>query len=421
VENLAFFPFHCCKSLAAPMIMVMVRRALVLGGGGARGAYEVGVLSYLLAELPRELGRRLHFDVVVGTSSGAINAAFLASAATDPAAAVTALAERWRKLHIAQVYELGMQRLWKAPLALFRGRSSQRAPVALLSAAPLHRMLHSEIDWRGIQKSISEGALSAVAITATEFATSRNVVFVEGNREASDIWLSRNPQVRPVAVKLSARHVLASAAIPLIFPPVEVAGRYYLDGGLAQHSPLRPAIRLGAERILVISLRKSVSFDEAEAIAAERGGLPPTWGQVVGKTMNALLLDRTAQESARVERMNRLLRWGRERVGDDFAHVLREEVREEGGMGYREVQSMAISPSQDLGCMALRYAAPEFLGSVDDGTRRFLRFLSLVGSSEESDALSYLLFEPSFVTSMMELGRADARARRDELVGFFTD
>jgi len=403
------------------MIGVVTKRALVLGGGGARGAYEVGVLSYVLEELPRELGRTLQFEIIVGTSSGAINAVFLASAAGDPAAAVTSLAERWRRLHIDQVYELGMKRLWRAPLALLGGRSVRRGPVALLSAAPLHKMLHSEMNWQGVRESLSSGALSAVAITATEFATSRNVVFVEGNREASDVWLSRNPQVCLLSVTLSARHVLASAAIPLIFPPVEVGGRYYLDGGLAQHAPLRPAIRLGAEKILVISLRKRVSFAEAEKIAQERGGLPPTWGQVVGKTMNAILLDRTAQEADRVERINRLLRWGRERVGDDFDFALGERIQQEGGMAFREVLSMAISPSEDLGCMALRHASPEQLSNLDDATRRFLRFLSLVGSSEESDALSYLLFEPGFVTEMMALGRADARARRDELVEFFSD
>jgi len=403
------------------MIGAVTKRALVLGGGGARGAYEVGVLLYVLEELPRELGRPLHFDVIVGTSSGAINGVFLASGAEDPAAAVTSLAERWRRLHIKQVYELGMKRLWRAPLALLGGRNVRRGPVALLSAAPLHKMLHDEMNWAGIRDSVSSGAVSAVAITATELATSRNVVFVEGNPEASYAWLSRTPQVQPLSVTLSARHVLASAAIPLIFPPVEVGGRYYLDGGLGQHAPLRPAIRLGADRILVISLRKAVDFAEAERIAEERGGLPPTWGQVVGKTMNAILLDRTAQEAERVERINRLLRWGRERVGEDFDRALGERIEEEGGMAFREVLSMAISPSEDLGCMALRHASAEHLGDVDDGTRRFLRFLSLVGSSEESDALSYLLFEPSFVTEMMALGRADARARRDELVAFFAD
>ncbi len=403
------------------MLGVVTKRALVLGGGGARGAYEVGVLSYVLEELSRELGRPLHFDIIVGTSSGAINAAFLASGAGDPAAAVTSLAERWRQLHIDQVYELGMKRLWRAPLALLGRRSARRGPVALLSAAPLHKMLHAEMNWQGIRESLSSGVLSAVAITATELATSRNVVFVEGNREASDVWLSRTPQVCPLSVILSARHVLASAAIPLIFPPVEVGGRYYLDGGLAQHAPLRPAIRLGAEKILVVSLRKTVSFAEAENIAKERGGLPPTWGQVVGKTMNAILLDRTAQEAERVERINRLLRWGRERVGEDFDLALGARIRAEGGMAFREVLSMAISPSEDLGCMALRHASPDQLGDLDDATRRFVRFLSLVGSSEESDALSYLLFEPGFVTEMMALGRADARVRRDELVEFFAD
>ena len=378
-------------------------------------------MRYILEELPRELGRPVCFDIIVGTSSGAINAAFLAASAGEPARAARELADRWGNLHISQVYELGIDRLWKAPLALLGGNRGRRAEVALLSAAPLHRMLHREMNWQGIREAISCGALSALAITATELATSRNIVFIEGSREASDRWLSRNPQVRPMSVTMSARHVLASAAIPLIFPPVEVGGRYYLDGGLGQQAPLRPAIRLGADRILVISVRKEVGFVEAESIAAQRGGLPPTWGQVLGKTMNAILLDRTADEAERVERVNRLLRWGRDRFGEDFDELLGQRIQEEGGAAYREVRSLTIRPSKDLGCMALEHMHPGQLASSDDATRRFLRFLALVGSSSEGDALSYLLFEPAFTTEMMELGAADALARHADLAAFFTD
>jgi len=300
-------------------------------------------------------------------------------------------------------------------------RREKSAQIALLSAAPLHRMLHNELNWQGIGESIDSGSLSAVAITATELATSRNIVFIQGGRQASEVWLSRNPQVRPMPVTLSARHVLASAAIPLIFPPVEVGGRYYLDGGLGQQAPLRPAIRLGAERVLVISLRKKVGFEEAEEIAKDRGGDAPTWGQVLGKTMNAILLDRTAYEAERVERINRLLRWGRGNFGDDFDSELGKRISEEGGIAYREVGTLSISPSEDLGCMAMQHVGASQRDGVDDGTGRFLRFLARVGSSSESDALSYLLFEPAFCIEMMELGMADARRRSEELTRFFAD
>ena len=168
----------------------------MLGGGGARGAYEAGVLRYVLEELPRELGHSVCFDIIVGTSSGAINAAFLASLAADPARAAEELSERWRNLRTSRVYELGVDRIWKAPLSLLGGRRGKRAEVGLLSAAPLHQMLHRDLNWQGIRDAIGSGALQAVAITATELATSRNIVFIEGSR----------PRRRPTGTGLCAGH-----------------------------------------------------------------------------------------------------------------------------------------------------------------------------------------------------------------------
>ena len=344
------------------MLGWMKRYALVLGGGGARGAYEVGVLSYILGDLAASLGRPIGFDIIVGTSSGAINAAFLASGARDPAACVEALAERWRQLHVQQVYRLDFNRLWRAPLGLI-GRRSARHDVGLLSSEPLRRMLEEEMDWASIRESVRCGALYAVAVTATEFATSRNVIFFEGVEEARQRWSYNMSQVRPVATELRPEHVLASAAIPLIFPPVEVAGRYYLDGGLGQQSPLRPPLRLGADRILAISLRKRVPAEEAERIVAERSGRPPTWAQVLGKTMNAVLLDRTEQDVARIERMNRLLRWGQQEYGEEFNLALSNRLGPESWVPYRDVPCLGVSPSEDLGCMAARHVRPEHLSA----------------------------------------------------------
>ena len=267
---------------------------------------------------------------------------------------------------------------------------------------------------------MEEGRLRAFAVTATELATSRNIVFFEGDEHCGGLLRSQNPFVRPQAVKIGPEHVLASAAIPLFFPPVKVEGRWFADGGLGQNTPLRPAIRLGADRILVITLRAPMSVESGDERALRVGGRAPSWAQMVGKTMNTVLLDKAVHDVKRIERMNRILEWGTARWGDDFVESLGEVVEPERGAAYRPIRTTVIAPSIDLGALAQEVALEGHFGDVDPITRRMLSGLARAVGASDNDALSYLLFTRVYIDRLIELGRKDAEARRDELVGFFS-
>jgi NTE family protein len=215
--------------------------------------------------------------------------------------------------------------------------------------------------------------------------------------------------------------VQASATIPLLFPPTQVGDRYYVDGGLGQQTPLRPALRLGVDRVLVISLRKTLAVGEGEEVACCRAGEPPTWAQVLGKTMNSVLLDTAGHDVERLRRWNRMIDWGERQYGPDFPERLSGFLAEERGAAQRRVQPLLISPSVDLGEMAIdsvRRSRPSAAGLV---TRLAVQALARTGSQSENDALSYLLFDRAYLAEVLALGERDAAERHDELVGLFAD
>lgn len=395
--------------------------SLVLGGGGARGAYEAGVLRYIFERIPAETGQPIRFSSIVGTSAGAINAAFLAAWAHDLATGARVLCERWASLSIPRVYRIGMRQLWRVQRSLFKAsEDGGSGEVALVDASPLHELLRAEVDWERLQKNLEEGHLDVFSVVATELATSRSVVFFQDGGRYDVDWESHNPYVRPRNVQITADHVLASAAIPLLFPPVEIDGRWYIDGGLGMNTPVRPALRFGADKLLVVSVRKHLTVFQGERIARERGRNAPTWAQVVGKTMNAVLLDRANHEVERIERVNEILRWGTQRYGEEFAVELGRLLHGERGAPWREIDPMLVDPSSDLGALAADFVRREgFAEDADEVTRRVLRFLAQASQTGENDALSYLMFDPPFLAELLELGWADARERHDELVEFF--
>lgn len=399
----------------------MPRIALVLAGGGARAAWAAGVLHYLGHVLAPRLGTDLRFDVITGTSAGAINGAMLASMVDDLPTATSRLWDHWHGLDIGQVYRIGARQLWRVPRSILSDTSGRPwGEVALADVTPLRRMLREGVDWGRLHRIIRDGKLSAFSVTATELATSRSVVFVEGPEPNSPVLDSTNPFFRPRLARIGPEHVLASAAIPLVFPPVKVGGRFFLDGGLGMNTPLRPALRLGADRVLVLSLRHHRTMEESEAIGRKHGGATPTWAQVVGKTMSAVLLDRSVHEVDKMERVNRLLDWGSDLFGPTFVNELGAFITGERGIPYRAVRPLLLAPSVDLGALASEVTQRASFGSgADEVTIRALRFLSGANESGENDAMSYLLFDPTFVRELLEIGRRDAEANRDALEAFF--
>lgn len=401
----------------------MPRIALVLSGGGARAAWAAGVLRYIGRVLVPRLGDRAGFDIITGTSAGALNGALLASMNDDLPAAVERLWDHWHGLDIGRVYRIGARQLWRVPRSILSDQSGKpRGEVAIADVNPLRHMLQEGVDWARLHRVIREGKLGAFSVTATELATSRSVIFIEGPSPDHPMLGANNPFFRPRLARIGPEHVLASAAIPLLFPPVKVGGRYYLDGGLGMNTPLRPALRLGADRVLVLSLRHDRTLEEGEDFGRTHGGVTPTWAQVVGKTMSAILLDRSVHDVHRLERINRMLDWGADQIGPGFERDLGTFMTGERGVPYRRVRPLLLSPSRDLGQFASEVTRDEKFGAgADEVTIRALRFLSGANESGENDAMSYMLFDPVFIRELLDIGERDARDNHDALEAFFAE
>ena len=259
-----------------------LKTGLVLSGGGARGAYEVGVLRYLREELPRVLGYSPRIDVVCGTSVGAINAAFFAATADEPALQARKLCDAWRSLRVEEMFELSLRELMRATRLLFGAEppasvAGELRRGGILNTSGMERLVVRTIPWRKISTNIAAGHLEALAVSATHVATGKTVVFVERRGGGLPPW-SRDPAVRAEAATIGPFHVLASAAIPVLFPAVAINEAYYSDGGLRQNTPLSPALRLGADRLLVISLKHlATPSEEAQQAAQNVEGTSIAW------------------------------------------------------------------------------------------------------------------------------------------------
>src|SRR3954468_14857301 len=277
--------------------------ALVLSGGGARGAYEVGVLRYVLGKLAPRLGDFARPRIFSGTSVGAINACALAAHHDVPDFAIREIGDRWLELGLDNVFRRG----WRDLAGLLRwllGSASKDGPKSLLDAAPLADLVRTVIPWRSLHQGIADRKVLGVTVSATDIETGHTVVFVETSEHA--LLVSRDRAVDWAAVRLTAQHALASAAIPIIFPAVRVAGRMYSDGSLRQNTPIAPALRLGAGRVLVIGLRTPAPVSAAKAGRQEpeeqKAFSSPLY--LFGKLLDALLLDRVENDLANLRMVN---------------------------------------------------------------------------------------------------------------------
>jgi NTE family protein len=395
----------------------------VLAGGGARGAYEAGVLSYLHEHVYPELPPGFEFDVVSGTSVGAIHAAYVAASAHLSGGVRTrALVQTWTGMRVRDVLRLSPRDLLGVPLRalgltrLARGGRGAALPDAvggLVDLAPLERIVADRIPWEHAHGNLLAGRPGALAVSCTEVRSGRVAVFLDGPLADVAPW-TFDPGAVAVATQITAQHVRASAAIPFLFPAVRIGDHLYVDGGLRMNTPLSPALRLGAERVLVIALKHQPGVLGGVPVYDEDVITQPAF--LMGKVLNALLLDRLEYELQRMELVNAWIEHGTKAYGDDFLETINVAVRAQRGADYRPVRALVVRPGEDLGRLAgeaYRSGNVASLGVLP----ALLTRLALRGvPDDEADLLSYLLFDACYTRRLVELGREDARARHDEIL-----
>ncbi len=383
---------------------------LVLTAGGARGAYQAGVLKRI-AELPALRGRPSPFPIVAGASAGAINGALLAAKSERFDLAASELARVWGELRVERVFRADAAALLRTGLGLARdfvagSLVGSTVTQGLLDTAPLGELLRGAFPQRGIAQALARGHLYAVAITATSYHSGRCFTFVQG-QPGHPIWQKSRRRVVPAT--LTHRHILASASIPIVFPAVRVgpgaSELWFGDGGLRLVTPLSPAIRLGAERVLAIGVRsaraaQTLAREEAASGARAPRLLAPPLAQVCGVFLNAIFLDHLDTDLDHLVRMNELI------AAQPPAPSVREPMR--------HVAPLALSPSEDLALVAQRFAQrmPRLL-------RRVLEGLG-TPDAQSADLMSYLLFDGAYTGALVEIGYRDAAARIGEIEAFLS-
>lgn len=395
------------------------RSALVLSGGGSRGAYEAGVLAHVFEHVMPRLGPAAAFDILSGTSVGAIHAAFTAATPEVPGAErARQLTLPWLSMELANVFRLAPSDLVGVPLRALgwapRRRRREGIVGGLVDVAPLENLVRRSVPWSALRENLYERRQAVLCVSCTEVRSGRVTIFMDGPLADPTPWL-HDPGGEAILTELSDRHVRASAAIPFLFPAVRIGERYYVDGGLRMNTPLSPALRLRAERIVVIALKHSPEPDPAAPAYAEDVITQPAF--MLGKVLDALLLDRLEYELHRIGLINAVIEQGRSLYGDDFAERINVAVREQRGVGFRTVRTVTIRPSEDIGRIAA-HCHRETGGARSLGLLPALlaRAASSGVPADEADLLSYVYFDHRFTGQLVEMGREDARAHEDDLL-----
>ncbi len=377
---------------AAKSLDARPKVALVLTGGGARAAYQVGLLRYLARHYPD-----FRFDILVGVSAGAINASFLAAHRDDIREVVDGLTDLWLGLTPARVFRVDTAALARSVVrwALRLASGGHRlAPTTrgMVETSPLERLLHDALDADpggripGIADNLAQGRLGSLALSSVDWATARTVTWVQG--ELADGWRRPTRESRPA--EITVPHIMASASLPLLFPAVWVDGSWFGDGGVRLTYPLSPALHLGADRIIAVSTRFHPIGGGPRP--PDTTGYPPP-AQVAGVLMNAVFLDQLDQDARRMHYVNRLLR----------------EIPGKRDDNLRPVVLAIIRPSEDLGRLAGRFEAR---------LPRPFRFMTRgLGTRQTAspDLLSMLMFQPDYVRALIECGERDAENNRQRL------
>ncbi|KHD88152.1 MAG: hypothetical protein OM95_10275 [Bdellovibrio sp. ArHS] len=372
------------------------KMGLVLSGGGARGAYQVGVLA-AVQKISETSGILPRFEYLSGVSAGAINASSLAANCENFKNASETLVKLWSEVTVDRVFstdaltmgKIGFQWMSELSLGSLTGTTPGRA---LLETSPLRTLIHDNMNYDKVAQNFKDGHLKALAITAINYATSATVTFIQGQDQLPSWNKGRKYSERTI---ISTDHIMASSAIPLLFPPVQVDDRFFGDGAVRNHAPCSPVIYLGAEKLLVIGVRRQAGIAYEER--AQQTTKSPNVARVINTILNGVLLDAIEQDIDRLRRLN------------EYALAIPSDQQQK--ISLRPLDYLFISPSADIGEMAVQKARKL------PGVVRYL--LKGLGSLEDaSEIISYLLFDPGFCSDLIEIGYKDGMAQKDELIAF---
>lgn len=367
---------------------------LVLTGGGARAAYQAGVLN-AIAEITGF--EEIPFSIISGYSAGALNGAWLASRNDNFKTMTSQLVEAWASISAEDIFNVGAISFSRIAYRWLRDRttgalSDRRQITYLLDTSPLAKYIENKIDFKALNQNVENSKFHAVSISATDYRTGHSVAFYNGHRDITD-WERLNR--KSIRTEISAEHILASSAIPIFFPPVKIAQSYFGDGMVRLNTPLSSAVRLGAEKLLIIGSRGPSSTSNTAAA----GGI--TLGEIVGTILNGLFFDSLDGDIARLRRINRAVA------------ALNQDERASQPDRLREIPFLNLNPSHDVA------QVPSCQLSRMPMTLNYLLKGIGVSKGKGSDLLSYLAFEPAYLRSLIQAGHEDTMASSDKVLEFF--
>jgi NTE family protein len=381
--------------MSGPTLTRKPKLALILSGGGARAAYQAGVARALAEHVPAD--QACPFPIICGTSAGAINAAALAAGACDMRQAAESLCAVWSRLTVGDIYQADAAHLtlaaWRMVRSLLPGSNKERR-LALLDHAPLAALLSREIDFSRIAHSVAAGVLEALTITASSYQSGMSVSFCTGTTSL-ELW--RRAQRMAIRADIEATHLLASSAIPFIFPPVEIGGEYFGDGAMRQMAPTAPALHLGADRILVVGAARTGTRTTPSLASGA-----PSLAQVGSHVLAGIFTDALGTDLEKVRLINVAVR------------QIPAEQLDRSPMPLRDVAMLVLTPSVPLETLAIDY-----VHRLPAALRMLLRRTGGTTAGGEG-LLSYLLFDGQFCAALIDLGYRDARAKRAELETLLT-
>lgn len=375
--------------------------ALVLSGGGARGAYQVGVLQGI-SEILKKEKIEPPFRILSGTSAGAINTAKLASTSGDFHSAVAELVQLWSKIKTDQVFKADIMSLNTLGLGALLG-GKQKKFNSILDTAPLRNLIDKNCDFKNVQSNLEKGLFDTVIITANNYSRNSAVSFIQtASRVNEQLMKWKELRRKAVHAQLQPEHILASSAIPMLFPPIQIAGEPYGDGCVRNNTPCSPSIRMGANKLLVIGVRSANSTGGAPLKEDSKEIHEASMVRILNTLLNAVMLDSVEQDVHRIQRLNDLY---------DEATASNMHFK---ATTLKKIPALCISPSQDIGEIARTKA---------HHIPRILRMsINAFGDlNEASEILSYLLFDSDFCKSLISMGHADCLKQHKDIIKFFNE